>query len=92
MTNRQYLAWMEWLAEEWNRPDRTDHYLMLLAAETRAGRVKNPKNIKLEHFKLRFGSQKPLSVEQATEISKARWALIPKSSRVPCEEGGDPQT
>lgn len=30
MTHRQYEAWQAWLRAEWNRPSRTDHYLMQL--------------------------------------------------------------
>ncbi len=31
MTHRQFLTWQEWLAEQWNTPSRTDHYLMRVA-------------------------------------------------------------
>lgn len=29
--HRQFEMWMEWLDQQWNKPDRTDHYLMQLA-------------------------------------------------------------
>ena len=31
MTYRQYLVWLAWLKEDWNRPSRTDHYIMQAA-------------------------------------------------------------
>lgn len=32
LTHRQFLTWEAWLRNEWNRPNRTDHYLMQLTA------------------------------------------------------------
>lgn len=31
MTHRQYLTWQAWLADQWNQPSRSDHYLMRIA-------------------------------------------------------------
>lgn len=31
MSHREFLSWQEWLREEWNRPNRTDHYLLRIA-------------------------------------------------------------
>ena len=36
MTHRQYLLWRVWSQEQWNRPSRSDHYLMAVARELRA--------------------------------------------------------
>lgn len=33
MTYREFLVWVDWLNEQWNRPSRTDHYLMQIARE-----------------------------------------------------------
>lgn len=30
-THRQHQLWLEWLEQQWNKPDRTDHYLMQIA-------------------------------------------------------------
>lgn len=30
-THRQFIVWMEWFRRQWNRPERTDYYLMQLA-------------------------------------------------------------
>lgn len=78
--------WSEWFALEQNRPSRSDHYLMNIAAEIRRGNVKNPRAVKLDHFKIPFERKRrrPMTKEEATAIAKARWgAMIPKESRVP---------
>lgn len=78
-THRQYKAWAAWLEEEWDRPNRTDGYLMQIAAEVRRGHVKQPRRVRLKDFLLSFTGKKPaptLTVEQASAIAKARWAAI----------------
>lgn len=35
MTHRQHKAWQAWLLEEWNHPNRSDHYLAQIACEVR---------------------------------------------------------
>lgn len=32
MTQRQYMVWEAWDRVRWNEPDRTDHYVMQVAA------------------------------------------------------------
>lgn len=63
--------------DQWNLPNRTDHYLMLIASEVRKVLSKNPNNIKLADFKLKFISflEKPEEITQdsAAEWSKAKW-------------------
>ncbi len=78
MTQRQFVTWVAWLRVQWDRPDRTDGYLMQVAAEVRRGHVKNPRKVKLEDFRLKYdgGSsrKKPaMTKEQATAMSKAVW-------------------
>lgn len=62
MTHRQFEAWREWLFEEWNKPSRTDHYLMQITAEVvrTPGRWwgKLPK-VKLDDFRIPFVEAKP---------------------------------
>lgn len=53
-THRQFLGWDAWLEEQWNRPDRNDHYLMQIAVTIQRLLAKNPKSIKLSNFKLSF--------------------------------------
>jgi hypothetical protein len=66
-THREYLTWQEWLDAEWSRPDRHDHYLMLIAQILCQVNSKNPKKIKLEDFKMAFKKQSapgPISEEE----------------------------
>ena len=71
---------------QWDRPNRTDNYLMAVAAEIRRGNVKRPKSVKHQHMRLKFSSQAAgesktgesktgagLTREQATAVSQARW-------------------
>jgi hypothetical protein len=44
-----------WATDEWNRPDRTDHYLMRVAVEVARSRVKHPERVTLEDMKLTWG-------------------------------------
>lgn len=64
-----------WVVEQWNRPDRTDHYLMLIATSVQRVLAKHPNKIQLSHNKLTFGKQerKPASKEQAAAVAKAAW-------------------
>lgn len=78
-THRQHLTWVEWLEAQWNRPDRTDHYLMQVAAEVTAGRVKRPGEIKMSRYVLKFKSRQEARAESEAERkarvdrSKAFW-------------------
>ena len=75
-THREYLMWMEWLDAQWNRPSRTDNYLMLIAAEVRRVLSKKPNSIKLSHFLLKFskaGAAPKMTKEQKTAMAKAQW-------------------
>lgn len=80
-TQRQLLMWMAWLEMQWSRPDRTAYYLMQVSAEVRRGNAKKPAAVKMEHFKLNFGSttsttKKPVTperVRQVSEWAKASW-------------------
>lgn len=54
LTHRQYLAWQAWFDAEWDRPNRTDNYLMSIACEVRRSQSKRPARHKLEHMRLKF--------------------------------------
>lgn len=78
ITHRQYEMWQLWLDQQWNKPSRTDHYLMQIAMEVRRPNVKGSKNLKMKDFVIKFTSQdgrvgSKLSKEQATAFSKAKW-------------------
>jgi hypothetical protein len=84
MTHREFITWQEWLQEEWNRPSRTDHYLMRIALEVASVLAKDPKSIKIGQFKLEFGKPDPenpdepsapkMTKERAANIAKLTWA------------------
>ena len=75
---------MAHFGEEWNKPDRSDHYAMQIAMEVRRVLHKNPANVQLDHMKIPFGpvyekDKKPRKVtweerEEATRVAKAAWA------------------
>lgn len=75
-TNRQHLVWVEWLKMQWNAPNRTDHYLMQVAAEVARQWAKHPQSCKLGNFIIQFGGDKPLTPTQRKrqiQDSKDRW-------------------
>lgn len=58
LTHRQFLMWNHWYHNDFNNPSRTDFYLMQIAQEIVRGRVKHPRSVKLESFKLEFKTKK----------------------------------
>ena len=70
----KYLVWMAWLSEQWNVPTKADYYQMQTSCEVRRVLSTNPRNIQIDHFKLKFGPKKPpISVSHAAMLSKAKW-------------------
>jgi hypothetical protein len=75
-SRRQLLVLCAWLDQQWNRPSRTDNYLMQIACEIVRGRVRNPGAVHVGNFRLQFGEAgptKPVTKEEATIASKAKW-------------------
>jgi hypothetical protein len=71
-TARQLAAAVAWLREEWNKPSRTDHYLMQLAA-SQSGKGGSLDKWKIK-FTFRAAQPAPqLSAEEVSEIAKTRW-------------------
>lgn len=78
MSHREYLMIDAWLEAEWNRPSRTDHYLMKICSYL----ARIPGKGKLRElllFKIPFGrkSEKGIETQQAKEQraaqSRAAW-------------------
>lgn len=75
MTHREYRLWCDWLSAEWDRPSRTDFYLMQIAAEikslimTTAGKTGK---ISMKDFHLKFKNAASPQ-QEPVEHSKARW-------------------
>ena len=53
MTARQFSAWQVWMAEEWNNPDRHDHYLMRVAQAQGDGKTD------LDKYKIKWNRGEP---------------------------------
>ena len=53
LTHRQFLAWQWWLAEEWNRPNRSDHYAMQTASAMEG--ALGGQQRQLTEWKIKFG-------------------------------------
>lgn len=63
---------MAWLKEEWNRPSRTDRYLMQIACEVARVLSKNKRAIRPEHFwqNLLKGQEKAAKASLAREATE----------------------
>lgn len=75
-TLREYRIWMAYLDEQWNQPNRTDHYLMQIARDVKRVLSRHPGKIQLDDSKLTFEQKadKPKQTkEQAAAVSKAAW-------------------
>lgn len=80
MTHRQFLAWCNWMQDEWNRPDRSDHYQMQTALEVRRVLMDDKSSVQLNDMKVEFEHRKKITKEQQqnedrkrVETSKSRW-------------------
>jgi hypothetical protein len=56
LTHRQMVMWQEHELAEWNRPSRTDHYLMQIISTLLAVNSKDGKFPDLDKFKIPFSS------------------------------------
>lgn len=63
VTHRQMLMLIAWEEEQWNIPNRTDHYLMMLACIQARANSKTPQSIQPKDFALSFS-------KKSTTISK----------------------
>lgn len=74
MTHRQFTRWQQYLVRRWNKPSRTDYYLMQLNCTVKQLLAKNPRRIKIQDQKLKFNQGgEQLTREQATNKSKSNW-------------------
>lgn len=68
LTHRQFSVWQQWQINEWNTPDRHDHYLMALRAEVRS---LFSANVKLDDMELEF-EEPPKTEEEAKRRAAAK--------------------
>jgi len=82
ITEKEYLVRLYWEDLNWNRPSKTDYYLMQIAREinrlvrcwSKGWKIPNLGDFKIS-FKTQMGEQvKPRSKEEATAIAKMTWA------------------
>lgn len=80
VTHREHRLWVEWLSEQWNEPERSDWYLMQIAAEIRQFRYgfsKHPQAVKLKDMKLPFKTKMEVAAaEQNKELSEREMQRI----------------
>lgn len=71
-THREFLVWQAWLSLQWNRPDRTDHYLMMITREIRSLFAKSA--VSVDECKVKFSEPAPpMTKEQAARMARQRW-------------------
>lgn len=82
MTHRQFLAWQQWLEDQWNKPDRHDYYQMQTYQGTLRAKGVKPPPLEKCHIPFRFkssdGSTKPVDTadqEYRAKISKMAQAV-----------------
>jgi hypothetical protein len=80
MTERQFEGWNDWLSRQWNEPDRSDYYLMQVAAFN-AAKPTSPDELRLK-FTTRsvsaVGGQSsewvgPRTLEEANAWACTKW-------------------
>jgi len=55
VSHREHQAWLRYLDDEFNQPDRTDYYLMQIAAVIQGLFARG---VKMDSFRLKFGKKK----------------------------------
>lgn len=81
-SHRVYLAWQQWLDDEANRPNRSDHYLMQIALEIRQFLYSfskgKKKSLTLDKFKISFGKKetKKETKKEAAKKSLSMWKRV----------------
>jgi hypothetical protein len=77
VSHREFMAWLVWLNNDWNIPDKRDFYLMRIAHEVRyVLSEKRPHT--LDEFKLRFDAptekRQQMTNEEKALFEKDKWA------------------
>lgn len=90
-SHREFLLRKEWVDSQWDRPDRTDYYLMQIAAQVY--HVLRKGAIDLNKFKIRFKSgavKHSITHENASQRaarSKTFWAPLIAMAGVKTDSG-----
>lgn len=78
--HRHYLAWMAWYEREWNKPDRSDHYLMQIAQYIARGK-------ELPKITFTFDRAKPVAEADKAAIAEAVWRARLRGFNIKVEAG-----
>lgn len=76
ISSTHFIMWCEYLAQEFNRPNRQDYYLASIAAEVRRGSMncKHPNKVKLKDMVLKFETEEDQKTSQEADAqSKKFW-------------------
>lgn len=80
LTYRQHSAFTEWLKLEWNRPNRTDKQLILIASLIGNMFAKSPQSMDSFQLKYEFKNKKDLQDEEdfkrRESMSKQVWGML----------------
>lgn len=88
ITNREYRMRLKWLDEQWNKPDRHDHYIMALTRAVDRQYNDKRKERDLKDFKVPF-KEVVVQPEPTTEEERERYldmALMAWKIRVGIKE------
>lgn len=78
-THREFLTRLAWLDEQWNRPARSDYYLMRVAQRVQQVLSRSPNSVGIDDQRVRFESEAAMrraseDTAAATRRAKAGWA------------------
>ena len=73
-TNRQYRTYLLWSEQQWNRPSRTDNYLMSIVAELKA--ANGQKKIKWKDLILPFTFDKEEQENKQKPVSSGKLSML----------------
>lgn len=81
MTQRHFEVWEAWLDREWNKPNRSDHYLMRVMHEVKYQGVKEKPSVSLkERYGIKFEfSYGPPPVERSQDEVNTEAARMAES-------------
>lgn len=82
VSHRWYRTWERWSQDEWNRPSRSDNYLMQIAQRVQQVLQKQPSKITLAMQKIPFVFKpvKPAGKELSPEVKRRTITSMAKAA------------
>jgi hypothetical protein len=71
LTHREFVTWQAWLDEQWNKPSRTDFYLMRIAYYLLSEPPHDLNQMKIPFEKKSI--KRRMSKTEATQMAKNKW-------------------